>query len=235
MNAYNNDKYIKWREEWREFLFSKCDFDKIDETLELDNGYYIHNYTVKEEFNQNKNIEVKNGGISRLYNKQGQLIYEWISTYYQSRISDIIHHSNGKDYLIFTEDLYGYSVLELNALKIARYFPEISFYKNENFSETFIWTDFHYNHKNNYLAIGGCIWAAPSSLILVDFSNPLEIKEEDQWIDIHGIIDPTFERFNDIDFKKWDGDNLHLIAENSCTEKPENLTLSLDKLLDHVM
>lgn len=231
MNAYNNDKYMKWRNEWDEFAFSKCNFDKIDETLELDNGYYIYSYTVKEEIGQNKNSEVKNGSISRLYNHQGKLIYEWINTYYQSRISDIIHHSNGKDYLIFTEDLYGYSVLELDTLKSIHYVPEISFYKNENFDETFIWTDFHYNSENNYLAIGGCIWGCPSSLILVDFSNPLEIQEEDKWIELHEIIDPTFDKYNDIDFKKWDGDNLHFIAENSCTEKQENIIFSLDELL----
>lgn len=229
MNAYNDDEYIEWCNEWNELIFSKCNFNKTEDVKRLDNGYYIYTYTVKGKLESNKNVE-EEGSISRLYNERAELVYEWKSTYHESRVSDIIHHSNHKDYLIFTEDLYGYSVLELDTLKSVHYVPKISFYKNKNFHETFIWMDFHYNDENNYLAIDGCIWASPYSLIVVDFSNPLEIQEEDKWIDIHNIIDSTFDKYSDIDFKKWDGDNLHCIAENSCTEKQEDITISLDKL-----
>jgi len=234
MNAYDNNQYIKWRRKCDELFFSKCNFDKIEDIKKLDDGYYINTYTVKGNFDIYDDTKECEGYIDRLYNDKNKLIYEWKSTYHKSRVSNIIHHSNNKNYLIFTEELYGYSVLELDTLKSVHYIPEISFfYRNENFEETFIWCDFHYNNKNNYLAIEGCIWGAPYSVIVIDFSNPLEIQEEFKWVDIHNIIDSDFQKYLDIDFKRWDEDNLHCVAENYHTKKSENITISIDKNNDY--
>ncbi len=116
----------------------------------------------------------------------------------------MIKHSNGKTYLIFTEDLYGYSVLELETLKSVHYLPKESYLEGEEFKETFIWTDMHYNKANNFLAVGGCFWAEPSSVIYFDFSNPLDIVEDNKWVNIRNKVAPDYEQYDEILFEKWD-------------------------------
>ena len=83
-----------------------------------------------------------------------------------------VEHSNGKKYLLFSIDLYGYSIMDLSSYKTYHYIPEESF---KDHKETFIWTDVLYCRKNNILAVDGCIWACPSSTYFYDFSTPEEL------------------------------------------------------------
>lgn len=87
----------------------------------------------------------------------------------------IVEHSNGKNYLIFSIDLYGYSVMDLENYFIYNFVPEESFKGEE---ETFIWTDVYYSKKNNILAVDGCYWAYPSSTEFFDFSTPENLPYE---------------------------------------------------------
>lgn len=83
-----------------------------------------------------------------------------------------VEHSNGKRYLLFSIDLYGYSIMDLSNYKVYDYIPEESFSGQE---ETFIWTDVLYCRRNNVIAVDGCIWACPSSTYFYDFSNPEQL------------------------------------------------------------
>lgn len=87
----------------------------------------------------------------------------------------VVEHSNGKNYLIFSIDLYGYSVMNLENYHVYNFVPEESF-KGE--VETFIWTDVCYSKKNNIIAVDGCYWACPSSAEFFDFSTPENLPYE---------------------------------------------------------
>ena len=87
----------------------------------------------------------------------------------------VVEHSNGKNYLVFSIDLYGYSVMDLENYHVCNFVPEESF-KGEG--ETFIWTDICYSKKHNILAVDGCYWACPSSVEFFDFSTPENLPYE---------------------------------------------------------
>lgn len=104
----------------------------------------------------------------------------------------LVEHQNQHEYLVFTKDLYGYSVLDLTTMQDFNYFPAGSFPTGE----TFIWCDVHYNPANNIMVVGGCFWACPSSVVLVDFSNPMSDSPQ---IDINEFINKGYNRYDDID------------------------------------
>lgn len=170
MNYYDSDGYNEILEDYNKNLFNKCDLNKPSGVKRLNDTYKILFYDVEED-NDDVYVASRSGQICHLY-KDDKLIYEWKSLYHRSRISNLIKHSNGHLYIIFTIDLYGYSVLELDNLKVINYLPSESY---TDLEETFIWCEMHYNKKNNLLAVGGCFWAASSSVIILDFSNPFDI------------------------------------------------------------
>ena len=67
----------------------------------------------------------------------------------------------------------------------------------------------------------GCIWAAPYSIIILDFSDPLKIVEADKWLDLGGKIgEDTYGEIYD-EFKSWEPDAL--VCANGTTSKQEIL------------
>ena len=107
-------------------------------------------------------------------------------------------HGNGKRYLVYTQDLYGYSVLDLATAEAYRYYPQGSFPAGE----TFIWCDLHYNPLNSIAAVDGCYWACPSSIVLADFTDPMR---DATYIDLNEYY---HDEYNDIQFVAWDGTDL---------------------------
>ena len=109
------------------------------------------------------------GSLCRLYDSAGDTVTQWQSLDDSAAFYQYIAHSNGRNYLLFRQDLYGYSVLDFTMGEIMQYLPRAAL----DGTETFIWTEVHYNPANDMLAVGGCYWAAPYSLQLADFSNPM--------------------------------------------------------------
>ena len=69
-------------------------------------------------------------------------------------------HSNGKHYLVFRIELYGYSILEVETRKEMHYVPTcVHPEEGEYVEEVFIWTSADYDSGSNLLAVTGCIWA----------------------------------------------------------------------------
>ena len=67
----------------------------------------------------------------------------------------------------------------------------------------------------------GCIWAAPYSIIILDFSDPLKIVEADNWLDLGGDMDnSTYGEIYD-DFRAWEPDAL--VCANGTISKQEIL------------
>lgn len=85
--------------------------------------------------------------------------------------ANLIHHKNGKEYLIFNIDLYGYSIMDMSDLSVVSYVPETVLNK----VETFIWHEKFYCKTNNLLVVSGCYWANPSGLEFYDFSYPMTV------------------------------------------------------------
>lgn len=101
------------------------------------------------------------GCLCRLCDSAGSTVTQWQSLDDSAAFYQYIAHSNGRNYLLFRQDLYGYSVLDFATGEIMQYLPRAAL----EGTETFIWTEAHYNPANDMLAVGGCYWAAPYSLL----------------------------------------------------------------------
>jgi hypothetical protein len=128
------------------------------------------------------------------------------------------------DYIFYKEDLYGYSVFEVDSKKSFNYYPAATYKKQ---IETFIGTDIHYNKNNNVFAVGGCYWACPGDVFLIKINNPME--QFTGIINIHEIIDPGYEKYDDIDFEKWENNDIKLKIEDNQQPRPEGQGMLFSK------
>lgn len=201
MNYYDSLEFKGKIKEYDRDIFSYCDLDLPTEIKIIDSDYKVLYFYYKEE---DSGLNAGRGGsICHLY-KNDKLVFEWKSLYHNSRISNIIEHSNGHKYLIFTEDLYGYSVLELDTLKNMHYLP-----KEDPLVESFIWgSDIFYNKNNDLLVVEGCFWGWPVSAIVLDFSKPLEAVDAKDWIDVRSKFN---ENYDDITFKSWHEEKIEFL------------------------
>lgn len=137
----------------------------------------------------------------------------------------VVEHSNGKNYLIFSIDLYGYSIMNLENYHVYNFVPEDSF-KGE--SETFIWTDICYSKKHNILAVDGCYWGCPASTEFFDFSNPENLPYEKilSSYDMEGVLNIN----TDVIPIRWNDDGS--IVLRCCTDTGGNN--EVEKVVDFV-
>lgn len=211
MNYYGTKEYKKEIELLDRQVFCKCYTSEPSDVTELEDNYVLKVYSYKEITEEPGYAAVRiKGSVCRLYQKD-VLIFEWKCTEEEPILHYIIHHSDGKQYFLFSLDLYGYGVLDLFSGDCLRYIPQKSKSSDLNkFEETFIWVKPHYDAISDLLAVEGCFWAAPYSVIVLDFSEPMKIKSSDEWLDIMEICPDKIEGLpvGDIDFEKWDTDDL---------------------------
>lgn len=221
MNWYGTQEHIDSLSDYDCRLFSKCTFDAPTGEYALDDGYVVKYCDLVDDAPCDPFHKPDSAMLCRLY-RNGKLIFEWryIGTGGYGRLARVIHHSNGKAYLIFFEHLYGYSVLDLSDMKSVHYIPqESACCDTEHFEETFIWLIPHYDPESDLLAVEGCIWAAPYSIIILDFSDPLKIVEANKWLDLGGTIgEDTYGEIYD-EFKAWEPDAL--VCTNGTISKEE--------------
>ena len=215
MNYYGSEEYNQLIKELDKLVYSKCNLTKETSKKVLDDNYSIKYYYYKD-LDSNKD-----GEICRLY-KDDDLVYEWKNIYGKSRLATIINHSDSNKYLVFDEDLYGYSVLNLKTLDCIHYIPSESRLDNK---ETFIWCNVNYNQKNNLLVVSGCYWATSYSLIVLDFSKPMEIIEYSNWLNLPSKY---YELGMDIDFKYFDNNKLVCMLDG---DKDNILTIDTLELI----
>lgn len=138
-----------------------------------------------------------------LLDSEGKNLYTWQNLNDSGDFCRLIRHRNGNRYLVFRCDLYGYSVYELETGKDIHYLPlESEPEKQEDFRETFLWTGAHYDPDSNLLAAPGCYWASTNSAVVIDFTDPLTPQE--RWLELHEVIDPGYDKYDDLDFDGWD-------------------------------
>lgn len=186
---------------------NKCGTEKYP----LDAGFFLQSteYTLKQG---SKN---KTAYEQSLFSPDGTKIHTWqiADSHDFTSFTQIFTHSDRMLYLIYKEDLYGYSVLRLSDRKGLHYIPKGNSADGKFMGESFIMTDFHYCRENNIAAVGGCFWAAPYDTALLDMTSPL--SEPKKLVTVHDMIDPNRENdtLEDIDFKKWDNGYLVLEAD----------------------
>jgi hypothetical protein len=204
-----NVAYTKaYRERYKqcEFLFApEC--KKESKTISLDYGYAIKRaefqgkiaYVYPNDFYyeewRGKSIELDMSGYEdTVVDVSGAEVYRYrnLDDDGASQFPYLIRHSNGRLYLIFRAELYGYCVFDFADKKEFCHVPKAQ--------ESFIWTDVHYNPANDTLAVGGCFWACPSGLQLLDFHNPLQ---ETAWIDVAEAF--GYDVCGDVYFARWEG------------------------------
>ena len=224
MNGAYQPEYLQYRGR-KESLFDACtsppDF--------MSSRPINEQYQKKKVFYSGQDGEYPFHGTENfILDRAGNAVYSWRNINDEAEFETVIRHSNGKEYLLFRRDLYGYSVLELNALRDFHYIPleSICYGEKKDFSESFIWTEVHYNPKNDLLAVGGCFRAAPYSTILLDFRDPMKANE--LWIDFHQLLDPGYDTYCDINFAGWNAATLLLDGENEITGELERLEYSGD-------
>lgn len=91
--------------------------------------------------------------LATIKRNDNRLFYSWITR-------------DGHDYLLFSEDLEGQSVVDLTDRRL------------EGFASVdgdFIWTEFYPSHDKTKLAIVGCYWACPYQLTVYDFRDPMNL------------------------------------------------------------
>ena len=211
MNYYGTDEYKKEIERLDKEAFCKCSLSEPTYSEELDSGYVLKVYSYEEITKEQGFAAVRvKGSICRLY-QNDNLIFEWKCTETGSLLQNIIHHSNGGKYFLFSLDLYGYGVLDLNSGKCTRYIPQKSKASdNSAFEETFIWCEPHYDAESGLLAVDGCFWGDFYSVIVLDFTEPMKIKTSDEWLDLCELVPDKTDGLpvGDTEFKKWEKDSL---------------------------
>lgn len=231
-DSYNiaYEKYYKdWRENYRNLFDRENRCPQSDRTVWLSDGYRVvsKSYKIDEE-------SFLSGSENELYDKYGKRVFAWHNVDDNGEFFALIHHKNGKHYLVFRIELYGYSVFEAESGKTSHYVPAKVHPKTdaEEQEEVYIWTDVNYDAKNCLLAVSGCFWGCSDDTFVIDFSDPLFVQPEERWLNVRTIIDPNFCRYNSISFVGWESSELLL----RCGFKggSENVRLSADRLLNAI-
>ena len=152
-NAVNSAQYqARLRE--AEALFEKQNFTRR-QTINLSGGYEI----VKDAYR----LGATNfgGGEYTLFDTHKTQIKSWRCIDDRAEFFSLIRHANDKFYLVFRQDLYGYSVLDLASAQIMRFVPDAWL----DGKESFIWDGVHYLRGWDALAARGCYWALQTACI----------------------------------------------------------------------
>lgn len=201
-NAAYSDKYKEEKEHYKSLFLEKN--RKESEDIILSYGYKITKNNYAGKIND-RNLQ---GNCCTLSDNTERVIHQWKSFDDDADFEKIVTHQNGNHYLVYRQDLYGYTVFDLTNHKEFQYFPQCVL----DGQEYFIWTDIHYNSLNNILAVAGCIWGAPWGILLVDFSDPM--AEPKFQLDSIDCLPQGYDVYDDADFIRWDEQNLVLNCYN---------------------
>ena len=217
--AYTND-YLAHREKVITAAFHSCNKMKTEEIQEQGCKRVVEEYRVHQEdktFFCARNL---------VFDERGEQIHEYINLYSHPFFCKHIEHINGKSYLFYKEDLYGYSVYDLMAKKTFSYYPAHS-WNGSNGGETFIGTHIHYNPQNNIIAVEGCYWACSGEVFLFHITDPM--CQFDAYLSIHMLLDEDYEKYDDISFGRWDGTDIELKCYDIQTKPYKTIEIRLSE------
>ena len=195
-NVVNSAQY-QARIKQAETLFEGRNFTRC-QTINLSGGYEI----VKDAYRLGATSF--SGGEYTLFDARKMQIISWRCIDDRAEFFSLIRHANGKFYLVFRQDLYGYSVLELDRGRIMRFVPDVWTLGKESF----IFSGVHYLRGWDALAASGCYWGAPNGVRLVSFAEPM--SEEQRYIDVLDCIQGGYDIYEQADFAGFEGNELSL-------------------------
>lgn len=221
-NVAYTAEYQAYRKK-REYIFCEA-YLHSTETIQLSNDLMLKRNMYQDESQKILPYRILCSSTD-LIDQYEKIIYSTQNMHYVGEFFDLIDHQNGRQYLIFRTDLYGYSVLDLITMKDYHYIPEESLTDDESF----IWTGTHYNKSNNLLVAGGCYWAYPFDVFVVDFSEPIKLPYPE--LDVNRYLNG--ENIEEIEFIKWDeNDHLSIKCHGFENKKTSERTLEKEALLE---
>lgn len=221
MNEFDNIYYTnEYRNKTAQAEENISDLCREERTIRLDMGYSLW----VGEFAHRSGSDCSYR--CRLFSPEGKMIYGY-TFYYSSFHETAVQVLSAPEglYFFYTEGLYGYSVLRLSDMEQMHYVPR------GNSGESFIITDLHYCSENRIAAAGGCFWAYPYDVALIDLSDP--IKEPEKITPLFPIINPEngYGRFEDLNFVRWEKGG-RLIVRTDAGEEFAFNTNDLRKFMD---
>ena len=214
-NAVNSAQY-QARIKQTEALFEGRNFTRR-QTINLSGGYEI----VKDAYRLGATSF--SGGEYTLFDASKTQIKSWRCIDDRAEFFSLIRHADGKFYLVFRQDLYGYSVLDLASAQIMRFVPDAWL----DGKESFIWDGVHYLRGWDALAVDGCYWAAPNGVHLVSFAEPM--SEEQRYVDVLDCIRGGYDIYEQADFAGFEGNELSLKCFRADTLRYENIIISCEQ------
>ncbi len=216
-NIYHTDEYRRFMVQKEENISDLC---REERTIRLDMGYSLW----VGEFAHRSGSDCSYR--CRLFSPEGKMIYGY-TFYYSSFHETAVQVLSAPEglYFFYTEGLYGYSVLRLSDMEQMHYVPR------GNSGESFIITDLHYCSENRIAAAGGCFWAYPYDVALIDLSEPM--KEPEKMTTLFPIVNPEngYGRFKDLNFVRWEKGG-RLIVRTDAGEEFAFNTNDLRKFMD---
>lgn len=216
-NIYHTDEYRRFMVQKEENISDLC---REERTIRLDMGYSLW----VGEFAHRSGSDCSYR--CRLFSPEGKMIYGY-TFYYSSFHETAVQVLSAPEglYFFYTEGLYGYSVLRLSDMEQMHYVPR------GNSGESFIITDLHYCSENRIAAAGGCFWAYPYDVALIDLSEPM--KEPEKMTTLFPIVNPEhdYDRFEDLNFVRWEKGG-RLIVRTDAGEEFAFNTNDLRKFMD---
>ena len=209
-NAVNSAQY-QARIKQAETLFEGQNFIRR-QTINLSGGYEI----VKDAYRLGATSF--SGGEYTLFDTHKTQIKSWRCIDDRAEFFSLIRHADGKFYLVFRQDLYGYSVLDLASAQIMRFTLG---------KESFIWGGVHYLRGWDALAVSGCYWAAPNGVHLVSFAEPM--SEEQKYADVLDCMQGGYDIYEQADFAGFEGNELSLKCFRADTLRYENIKISRER------
>ena len=214
-NAVNSAQY-QARIKQAEALFKRQNFTQR-QTINLGGGYEI----VKDAYRLGATSF--SGGKYALFDARKTQIKSWRCIDDRAEFFSLIRHADGKFYLVFRQDLYGYSVLELDRGRIMRFVPDAWTLGKESF----IWGGVHYLRDWDALAVSGCYWGAPNGVHLVSFAEPM--SEEQRYADVLDCMQSGYDIYEQADFAGFEGNELSLKCFRADTLRYENIKISRER------
>lgn len=214
-NAVNSAQY-QARIKQSEALFEEQNFTQR-QTINLDSGYEI----VKDAYGPS--TASFGGGEYTLFDTHKTQIKSWRSIDDRAEFFSLIRHANGKFYLVFRQDLYGYSVLELDRGRIMRFVPDAWTLGKESF----ILSGARYLRDWDALAVSGCYWGASNGVHLVSFAEPM--SEEQRYVDVLDCIQGGYDIYEQVDFAGFEGNELSLKCFRADALRYENIKISREQ------
>ena len=214
-NAVNSAQY-QARIKQAEALFEGQNFT-WRQTINLGGGYEI----VKDAYGLG--AASFGGGEYTLFDARKMQIKTWCCIDDRAEFFSLIRHANGKFYLIFRQDLYGYSVLELDRGRIMRFVPDAW----PDGKESFILSGARYLRDWDALVVSGCYWGAPNGVHLVSFAEPM--SEEQRYVDILDCIQGGYDIYEQADFAGFEGNELSLKCFRADALRYENIKISREQ------